>query len=66
MISIVCETFGCTPSEALAQDPRLVRAILDYRRLVAFEAGGRDPDRDIDYDELTFAEGVKALAFAEG
>jgi hypothetical protein len=62
MISVICREFSCTPDVALRQDPRLVRAILDYRRLAAFEAGGDDPDRVIDYDELSFVEEVKALA----
>tara|TARA_R110000765_G_C18766000_1_gene589527 strand:+ start:416 stop:634 length:219 start_codon:yes stop_codon:yes gene_type:complete len=31
LISIVCETFNCTPDVALKQDWNLVRQILDYR-----------------------------------
>lgn len=27
----MCEAFGCTPSEALEQDPALVFGILEYR-----------------------------------
>jgi hypothetical protein len=61
MISVICREFNCTPDVAIRQDPALVRAILDYRRLEAFEAGGDDPERVIDYDELTFVEEVKAL-----
>lgn len=65
MISVVCQAFNCTPSEALAQDPQLVRAVLDYRRLAAFEAAGSDPDRVIDMDEMIFVDEVKALTFAK-
>ena len=31
MISVICESFGCTPSEALKQNPGMVYAVLDYR-----------------------------------
>ena len=31
LISIVCETFKCTPDVALKQDWNLVKQILDYR-----------------------------------
>lgn len=34
-ISVVCEAFGCTPKEALEQDWRVVKNILDYRAMVA-------------------------------
>ena len=30
-MSIICESFGCLPSEALEEDPQRVIAILDYR-----------------------------------
>ena len=31
----MCEAFGCTPLEALQQDPAFVWAILEYRLLEA-------------------------------
>ncbi len=31
MISIICDTFSCTPSEAMEQDPTVVYAVLDYK-----------------------------------
>tara|TARA_R110000824_G_scaffold126285_5_gene285819 strand:+ start:3186 stop:3392 length:207 start_codon:yes stop_codon:yes gene_type:complete len=31
LVSIVCESFGCTPDVALKQDWNLIRQILDYR-----------------------------------
>jgi hypothetical protein len=31
VISTICEVFGCTPTEAEAQDLNLVRAILEMR-----------------------------------
>lgn len=32
---MVCEAFGCTPSQALHEDPTLVFAVLDYRLALA-------------------------------
>lgn len=33
MIDNICQAFGCTPNEALEQDPRLVLAIMECRAL---------------------------------
>ena len=33
MISIVCEAFGCLPSQVMDEDWQLVHNILDYRLL---------------------------------
>ena len=30
-MSVICETFGCTPEEALTQNAQTVFAILEYR-----------------------------------
>ncbi len=35
MIGVVCEAFGCTPTEAMEQDIVLVREILETRMLEA-------------------------------
>jgi len=32
---VVCESFGCLPSEVMDEDWRLVRDILDYRLLMS-------------------------------
>ena len=32
---MVCESFGCLPSEVMDEDWRLVRDILDYRLLMS-------------------------------
>ncbi len=38
IISVVCETFNCTPDVAIKQDMTLVRKILDVRVLEAAKA----------------------------
>lgn len=38
LISIVCETFGCTPDVAVKQDMALVRRILDVRLMESAKA----------------------------
>lgn len=43
-MSVICEAFGCSPSEALRQDWALVRAVLDYR---AMEAAKDQHKRDV-------------------
>ena len=34
-ISVVCEAFGCLPSQVMDEDWQLVRDILDYRLLIS-------------------------------
>ena len=37
-VSILCDSFGCLPSEVMDEDWRLVRDILDYRLLMSAKA----------------------------
>ena len=34
-VSVVCESFGCLPSEVMDEDWKLIRDILDYRLLMS-------------------------------
>jgi len=46
MMSIICEAFGCTPGEAMAQDWATVKAVLDYRLMAqAKELHNTDPTK---------------------
>ena len=38
MISVICESFACTPDVAVEQDFPLCRRILDYRAIEAAKA----------------------------
>jgi hypothetical protein len=31
VISVICDSFGCTPSEALKENPKLIKEVLDFR-----------------------------------
>ena len=54
MISIICESFNCTPKEALEQDPKLVFGILDYRMAENVKRQFNDDASKMTQDEVKF------------
>ena len=54
MISIICESFNCTPKEALEQDPKLVFGILDYRMAESVKRQFNDDASKMTQDEVKF------------
>ncbi len=51
-MSVICETFGCTPSEAMSQDYTLTMAVLDYRSAAAARDAFQSKDRKQGFDVL--------------
>lgn len=55
-VSEICEAFGCPPDVAERQDPRLVRAVIDYRNakqaIAWFNDGERGQEQLAKYPEL--------------
>jgi hypothetical protein len=51
-LSVVCESFGCTPAEAEAQDWPTVQAILDYRAALAAREAFNHADKRAGFEYL--------------
>lgn len=63
----MCEAFGCTPSEALQQDPQLVLPILEYRLAQsAKEQHGRDASKMTEAQVRLFTEMARLLEEIQG
>ena len=54
MISVICESFNCTPKEALEQDPKLVYGILDYRMAESVKRQFNNDASKMTQDEVKF------------
>lgn len=54
MISIICETFSCTPSEALAQDPTIIYAVLDYKMAEGVKRQFNDDASQMSVEQVKF------------
>ena len=54
MISVICESFNCTPKEALEQDPKLVYGILDYRMAESVKRQFNNDASKMTRDEVKF------------
>tara|TARA_R110002020_G_scaffold138674_9_gene309171 strand:+ start:1121 stop:1324 length:204 start_codon:yes stop_codon:yes gene_type:complete len=54
LISVICESFNCTPKEALKQDPKLVFGILDYRMAESVKRQFNDDASKMTAEEVKF------------
>ena len=62
LISVVCEAFNCTPTEAVKQDPALVREILEVRLIEsAKDQHNEDVTKMTDAQTKLWFEAMEAL-----
>ena len=52
-MSVICEAFHCTPSQAIKEDYPLVMAVLDYRTAIAARDAFNSKDRQAGFELLS-------------